>query len=178
MVKANQEFKVDTSNAIDVSHLEEWGFSPVAYAEINDKGKDRLTTVIPFEGKDDDFSTRQELIYLIVIDDCVVKVGGTYTGLKARLASYSAGTRANRKRGTCSTTNYHISETQYTSLVNGSDVEWWMFAIEPVEVSFDVPWDGKVSYSTKTYMKYESTLVDWINDQGYDVPLSPNTGVE
>lgn len=178
MIKANQEFSIDTSNAIDASSLEEWGFFPVAYAEINKKGKDRLTSVIPFEGKEDEFSTRQELIYLIVIDGCVAKVGGTYTGLKARLASYSAGTRANRKRGTCSTTNYHISESQYTSLVNGSEVEWWMLPIKPIKVSFDVPWNGKEAYNVKTYMKYESTLVDWITDQGYEVPLSPNTGVE
>ena len=178
MIKANQDFAVDMSNTIDVSELEEWGFFPVAYAEINEKSKDRLTKVTPFDGMKDSYTKRQELIYLIVIDGQVAKVGGTYTGLSARIASYSAGTRANRDRGTCSTTNYHISESQYTTLVNGSEVEWWILPIEPIEVSFIVPWKGEESYKTKTYMKYESTLVEWITDQGYDVPLSPNTGVE
>ena len=178
MIKVNQDYEVDTSTAMNVEDLEDWGFYPVAYAEMNEDGKDRLTIVTPYDGMEEDYNTRQELIYLMVIDGKVAKVGGTYTGLRQRIASYSAGTRGNRKRGTCSTTNYHISENQFTSLSNGRVVEWYMYPIAPIEVEFDVPWTGVENYNVKTYMKYESTLVDWINEQGYDVPLSPNTGVE
>jgi len=49
-------------------------------------------------------------VYLITINDKIVKIGGTKTSLKARFGSYSAGTRKNRKSGTCSTTNYIVSE--------------------------------------------------------------------
>ena len=104
--------------------------------------------------------------------------GGTYVGMKGRHQSYNCGTRKARKKGTCSVTNYNITETQYTAIMNDKKVEWYVFDVPNAEMVIDV-FGESVKYNTKTFYKYESTLCERYNTMvGHFPPLSVNSGVE
>ena len=68
-----------------------------------------------------------EYVYCLTYDRHIVKIGMTETSLKKRYQSYSCGTRKAMKKGSCSTTNYVITECNYASVINNHDVE--IFAI-------------------------------------------------
>ena len=69
-----------------------------------------------------------EYIYFLAYDKKIVKIGMTTTTIKSRYASYNCGTRKAMKKGSCSSTNYVISECNYTALKKGIKVE--IFAIK------------------------------------------------
>ena len=64
-----------------------------------------------------------EWIYCITYDSHIVKIGMTITSLKARYGSYLCGTRKAMFKGSCSTTNFVINETNYAALMSGVKVE-------------------------------------------------------
>lgn len=64
-----------------------------------------------------------EWLYLIVFNGRIVKAGMTITDLKSRYGSYSCGTRKAMSKGSCSTTNYIITECNYAALRQGMSVE-------------------------------------------------------
>ena len=82
------------------------------------------------EGVEYGHRKHEQWIYILAVDGRVCKIGQTTKTLVDRWASYSAGTRDNRvKRGTCSTTNYFISEIVRRALEEEVDVELYAYAI-------------------------------------------------
>ncbi|SVC38158.1 uncharacterized protein METZ01_LOCUS291012, partial [marine metagenome] len=63
-----------------------------------------------------------EWLYCLAYNGYIVKIGMTITSLKARYGSYSCGTRRAMKKGSCSTTNFIITECNFAALNNGLGV--------------------------------------------------------
>ena len=109
----------------------------------------------------------------------IVKIGGTYVGMKGRHGSYNCGTRKARNKGTCSVTNFNITETQYTAIREGKKVEWYVFDVPLAEATINLPWGDEIKYNAKTFYKYESSLCSKYQQlTGHFPPLSDNAGVE
>ena len=77
-------------------------------------------------------------MYIITFNGYIVKIGGTYTGMKNAITSYNCGARKAREKGTCSVTNYHCTEAQYTAIRDGKKVEWYVFDVPTQEVTANI----------------------------------------
>jgi len=64
-----------------------------------------------------------EWLYFLVYDNRIVKIGMTITTLKDRYSSYSCGTSRAMKKGSCSTTNFIISECNSLAVSKGMSVQ-------------------------------------------------------
>jgi|TARA_R100000030_G_C3211972_1_gene113595 hypothetical protein len=132
---------------------------------------------VPLDKHKDQYKKRGEVVYIIVFDGNVVKIGFTTDGMKNRHTSYNAGSRTTRKKGTPSTTNFHITESIYTALSDGKKVEWYAYDVPPAEVTTDCFGTGimktmKVSYGSEL----ESYLIDeYVRLKGHRPILSKNS---
>ena len=70
-----------------------------------------------------------EWLYCLVYDGRIVKVGMTITSLEDRYGSYSCGTDRAMKKGSCSTTNFIISECNALAMMNDINVEIYGIAV-------------------------------------------------
>ena len=83
-----------------------------------------------YNGKKIDYIEKHELwddndnewLYCLVYNGRIVKIGMTITSIRARYGSYSCGTARAMEKGSCSTTNYIISECNFAALKNGMNV--------------------------------------------------------
>ena len=123
------------------------------------------------KGLEDKYTSYRELIYAIVINGKIIKIGGTYVGLKGRHSSYNCGTRKARAKGTCSLTNFDITEYQYAAIRDGKRVEWYVFDVPLAEATVNLPWGEEITYNAKTYMKYESSLCHKYAELNGSVPI-------
>lgn len=64
-----------------------------------------------------------EWLYLIAYDNRIVKIGMTISSLEDRYKSYSCGTTRAMEKGSCSTTNYIITECNFNAVKKGLKVE-------------------------------------------------------
>jgi hypothetical protein len=178
------EYCIDFSKELSVQEFIQYGFYKIADATL--KSKERFLKnpeVNPIEyvvvpGLENQYNEYRELIYIIAIDDKVAKIGGTYVGMKGRHQSYNCGTRKARKKGTCSVTNFNVTEAQYAAICNGKKVEWYVFEVPLAESTINV-WGEEMTYNAKTYYKYESALCNKYQQITGKFPiLSSNSGVE
>ena len=158
------EYSRDFSNELSIDIFLKYGFYKICDAGLKPEYRFRDNPEVnPIQynvvkGLEEKYDSYRELIYAIVIDGKIVKIGGTYTGMKKRHGSYNCGTRKARAKGTCSVTNFDITEYQFTALVQGKTVEWYVFDVPLAETTVNLPWGDEISYNAKTYMKYESSL--------------------
>ena len=73
--------------------------------------------------------------------------------MKKRHGSYNCGTRKARAAGTCSVTNYNITETQYTAIREDRKVEWYVFDVPLAETTITLRWGDTFTYNPKTFYK-------------------------
>lgn len=97
-------------------------------------------------------------VYFIVIEGELVKIGKTDKTLSHRFASYTSGTEENRQRGTCSTTNYHLSQLFLYSLIDDRSVEIYGFSTPKIETTIEVL-GTKETVVFHTTLKYEKALL-------------------
>ena len=158
------EYSRDFSNELSIDVLLKYGFYKICDAGLKPEYRFRDNPEVnPIQynvvnGLEEKYESYRELIYAIVIDGKIVKIGGTYTGMKKRHGSYNCGTRKARAKGTCSVTNFDITEYQFTALRQGKTVEWYVFDVPLAEATINLPWGEEITYNAKTYMKYESSL--------------------
>ena len=158
------EYSRDFSNELSIDVLLKYGFYKICDAGLKPEYRFRDNPEVnPIQynvvkGLEEKYKSYRELIYAIVIDGKIVKIGGTYTGMKKRHGSYNCGTRKARAKGTCSVTNFDITEYQFTALRQGKTVEWYVFDVPLAEATINLPWGEEITYNAKTYMKYESSL--------------------
>ena len=158
------QYSRDFSNELSIDIFLKYGFYKICDAGLKPEYRFRDNPEVnPIQynvvkGLEEKYDSYRELIYAIVIDGKIVKIGGTYTGMKKRHGSYNCGTRKARAKGTCSVTNFDITEYQFTALVQGKTVEWYVFDVPLAETTVNLPWGDEISYNAKTYMKYESSL--------------------
>lgn len=180
------EYRVNLDNELDVEvFVHKYGFYKIAESKIKPESSFiRNPDVSPIEyyvtspNLRNIYEKYQELIYLICIDGKIVKIGGTYVGMKNRQASYNAGSQKARNKGTCSVTNYNVTQAQYAALSDGKTVEWYIYEVpeHPIIIS-DVFGDPEKAMP-KTYHTYETKLHNiYKNITGHYPPLSKNCGL-
>lgn len=159
-------------------------FTKIADAELKPKHRfDKNPQVNPIDYTVvdelvDSYKEYKELIYIITINGYVVKIGGTYTGMAKRHQSYNCGTRKARKKGTCSVTNYHLTEAQYTAIRDGKKVEWYVHEVPSQELNANI-WGRERTVTPKLYTFFEADLCQMYKEKAGHYPrLSKNAGVE
>jgi hypothetical protein len=179
------EYRIDFSQELSIEQFLKYGFYKIADATL--KSEERFIKnpeVNPIEyvvvpGLESKYNQYRELIYALCANTKIAKFGGTYVGMKGRHQSYNCGTRKARAKGTCSVTNFNITEAQYAAIRDGKTVEWYVFDVPLVEETVTPPWCEEVSYNAKTYYKYESSLCEKYKQlTGHFPLLSSNAGVE
>tara|TARA_Y100000389_G_scaffold178371_1_gene191486 strand:- start:2619 stop:3338 length:720 start_codon:yes stop_codon:yes gene_type:complete len=107
---------------------------PIKYnknGDLSKKQREYLTDDPDYKGKKIDYmglctewqEDANDWLYILSYNDHVVKIGMTVTSLKERYESYSCGTTRAMDKGSCSTTNFIISECNYTAKNKGMDVK-------------------------------------------------------
>ena len=142
-------------------------FVPVADivldSELSATGTKKRNTLIQFIPKisNEAFKKKNEWLYLLIINGNIVKIGGTRTGLKGRVASYLCGHHIEErgKSGDCSKTNGFIYNTFAFYLQLGCKIEMYGYELPKTEITIDI--FGKATKITaQTYHAYESTFLE------------------
>ena len=178
------EYQKDFSNELPVELFLQYGFYKICDAGLKPEYRFRDNPEVnPIQynvvkGKEEKYNSYGEYIYLLAIDGKIIKIGGTYVGMKGRHGSYNCGTRKARAKGTCSLTNFEITEYQYAAIRDGKKVERYVFDVPLAEATINV-WGEEMTYNAKTFYKYESSLCEKYSQlTGHFPILSDNAGVE
>lgn len=124
----------------------------------------------------DELKKENQWAYVLLIDGRIVKFGDTTKTLNDRWGSYSAGIKENRDRGTCSTTNYFISEVIREYLKKGIKVELWGYNIPTEVITIDVFGESKKAVvDVVTY--YESKLLELYQTTYNELPILGKNGL-
>jgi hypothetical protein len=146
--------------------------------EINLKGKKignkKRNTLIQFIPTIDDanFNEKNEWIYIFLINDRIVKIGGTRTGLKGRVSSYLCGHHIQErgKSGDCSKTNGFIYNTFEFYLRLGCKIEMLGYKLPKTEFTIDI-FENSVKILAQTFHAYETTFLEDYKKMYDDYPL-------
>ena len=115
----------------------------------------------------EDFTKKNEWLYLLVINNRIVKIGGTRTGIKGRIISYLCGHHIEErgKSGDCSKTNGFIYNT----------FEFYLNLGCKIEITINIL-DKETKIIAQTYHAYESTfLEDYKKNYNKNPILSDNS---
>ena len=126
------------------------------------KGQKKRNTLIQFIPKisNEEFNKKNEWLYLFIINGMIVKIGGTRTGLKGRVASYLCGHHIEErgKSGDCSKTNGFIYNTFEFYLQLGCKIEMYGYELPKTQIEIEI-FGKKFEITAQTYHAYESTFL-------------------
>jgi hypothetical protein len=126
-------------------------------------GQKKRSTVIQFVPTipAEDVNKKNEWLYLLVMNGRIVKIGGTRTGLKGRIASYLCGHHVEErgKSGDCSKTNGYIYNTFEFYLRLGCKIQMYGYELPKTEFTIKI-FDKDVRIAAQTYHAYESTFIE------------------
>lgn len=107
------------------------------------------------------FNKKTEWLYLLVINGMIVKIGGTRTGLKGRVASYLCGHHVGErgKSGDCSKTNGFIYNTFEFYLNLGCKIQMYGYELPKTEITIEI-FGKQTKITAQTYHAYESTFLE------------------
>lgn len=132
-------------------------------ANVKKDESEKRNTVIFFEPviSKEEIEKKNEWLYLITINDSIVKIGGTRTGLKGRFSSYISGhhTKERGKTGDCSKTNAFVYNTLDFYIQLGYEVKVYGYKIPKVALVIEVL-DENVEISPQMYHIYESKFLE------------------
>lgn len=102
-----------------------------------------------------------EWLYLITINNRIVKIGGTRKGLRARFGSYLCGyhIEKNRKSGKASETNKYVYNTLCSYLKKGYKVKYYGYKL-PTEKETRNIFGEETEIHPQYFHAYESKLLD------------------
>ena len=102
---------------------------------------------------------KKEWIYIITINNRIVKIGGTRDGIKNRFGSYLCGHHIpeRNKSGKASETNKYIYNTLYFYLLNGCDIKLYGYELPQEHITRSM-FGKDVKIRVQTYHSYESIL--------------------
>lgn len=125
-----------------------------------DKKRNTLIKFIPTISIDE-FNKKNEWLYLLVINGMIVKIGGTRTGLKGRIASYLCGHHIEErgKSGDCSKTNGFIYNTFEFYLNLGCKIQMYGYELPKTEINISI-FGKETKITAQTYHAYESTFLE------------------
>jgi len=91
----------------------------------------------------------------------IVKIGGTRTGLKGRIASYICGHHIEErgKSGDCSKTNGFIYNTFEFYLNLGCKIQMYGYELPKTEITIEI-FGKETKITAQTYHAYESTFLE------------------
>jgi hypothetical protein len=124
------------------------------------KKRDTLIQFVPTISSEA-FTKKAEWLYLIVINGLIVKIGGTRTGLKGRVASYLCGHHIEErgKSGDCSKTNGFIYNTFEFYLNLGCKIQMYGYELPKTEITIEI-FGKETKITAQTYHAYESTFLE------------------
>ena len=107
------------------------------------------------------FEEKKEWIYIITINERIVKIGGTRDGIKNRFGSYLCGHHIpeRNKSGKASETNKYIYNTLHFYLDIGCKIKLYGYEL-PQEYITRTVFGKDVKIRVQTYHSYESILMD------------------
>jgi hypothetical protein len=147
--------------------------------EIHNKGKNKgrkmRNTLILFEPTIEltEFNEdTSEWIYILTINNRIVKIGGTRTGLKGRVGSYLCGhhIKERGKSGDCSNTNAYIYNTFVFYAKLNCDIKMYGLKLPKTEVEIEIL-NKKVKVIAQTYHAYETIYMIDYQDKYKMVPV-------
>ncbi len=124
-----------------------------------------------------EWKQRNEWIYIFTINDRIVKIGGTRTGLAGRTTSYLCGhfTQDRGLSGKCSVTNAYMYNTFDHYIHQGNHIKMYGFVIPDVKVDVDV-WGNKKVVNAQVYTAFETAALEQYKKQTGNYPqLSDNS---
>jgi len=161
----------------------ECGVSFVKMASITLDASKRQTTIraTPYDGAEDAWKKSQEVVYALVADNRVVKIGGTRAGMKDRWNSYLCGHCVSERYkkdcskypGKMSGTNATIYHTIENSLLRGKGkAKWdiWCWVIPPLVATRTILGDD-VDVVVQMYHAYESRCIKKYKDITNVIPI-------
>ncbi len=163
-------------------------FKQVAVVELDTEinsttNRQKRQTVIRFSPTISaaEFAKKAEWIYLMVINDRIVKIGGTRTGLKNRTGSYLCGHHIPERgnSGDCSKTNGFIYNTFEFYLNIGCKIEMYGYEIPKAELVLDDVFGRSIRDGAQVFHIYESVALNAFNQRyGFNPILSDNADPE
>ena len=142
--------------------------------ELNKDNNKKRNTLIKFVPVIDKkiFEDKTEHIYIFLINERIVKIGGTRTGLKGRVGSYLCGHHIEErgKSGDCSKTNAFIYNTFYFYLCNNADIKMYAYKIPTIKHTCNIL-DENVEITLQTYHAYESIFLNDFKKLYGDFPI-------
>jgi hypothetical protein len=123
-------------------------------------GPDFDGKLIDYLGESPDWSgVGYEHVYCITFDKKIVKIGMSTTNLEKRFASYSCGTEKNMEKGSCSTTNFILTQNNYHAVLNEIEVEIFGIRI-PIEYRTIERWGREVEVPLSMARGIEELVTD------------------
>ena len=116
-------------------------------------------------------------VYIISINNRVVKIGQTDATLSSRFSSYQAGTRKNREKGTCSVTNWYCSEVWREALDRKLPVEIYVYPV-PTTVTNVPVFGNTISVRNKHAYVFEHALLNEYQSLSGRYPVLSNNNSE
>jgi hypothetical protein len=127
------------------------------------QGQKKRNTLIQFIPKisNEEFNKKNEWLYLLIMNGRIVKIGGTRTGLKGRVASYLSGHHIEErgKSGDCSKTNGFIYNTFEFYLQLGCKIEMYGYKLPETQITIEI-FGKETKITAQTYHAYESTFLE------------------
>tara|TARA_Y100000389_G_scaffold48935_1_gene44501 strand:- start:3338 stop:4123 length:786 start_codon:yes stop_codon:yes gene_type:complete len=144
-------------------------------------GEKKRNTVIKAVPDHQDWNTNCEIIYAIVCDGKIMKLGGTRTGMKERWGSYKCGhcvPERNKKDGSpypgkMSVTNAFLYHTIEDGLLRGEDWKFYIWRLPIVHITVDIL-GTPTTIIAQTYHAYESKIMQKFSQIAGDIPLLCN----
>ncbi len=168
----------------DELELEEFIFS-VQFIKVADivldnetkkNGEQKRNTVIRFTPTISKklWEFNDEWIYIMTMNNRIIKIGGTRNGLKSRCSSYLCGhhTVERGKSGKCSVTNAKVYNTFefYLNHIENVNLELYGYQLPVSTKNYDI-WGENVEIIVQTYHKYESMLLQKYKKQNGKFPV-------
>lgn len=154
-------------------------FVPVAKVILTppNSGRQTVITFDPVIPKPQWSEKTAQWIYILTIDNRIVKIGGTRNGLQQRTGSYLCGHHTEDRGGSgkCSVTNAYLYNTLEHVLRNGHQVDMYGYRIPSVNVNVDI-WGANTDVEAQVYNAFESKAMNtYARITGHNPQLSDNS---
>jgi hypothetical protein len=145
------------------------------YTSGKKQGNKKRKTLIALANFTDVIVPKVEWIYMFVINNRIVKIGGTRDGIKNRFGSYLCGHHIEErgKSGKASETNKYIYNTLFFYLNCGCDIKIYGCKLPIEEITRNV-FGRETKIRVQTYHSYESVLIDEFCKQTGFIPFLCN----
>lgn len=145
--------------------VDEYGFELAAKIEPDSTVKAGYSV----SSLNDKLCNTKGVIYILVDEEnSILKIGGSGSDLIGRWVSYRAGTQEARAKGTCSVTNYQVSE-----FIRSRTKPLYLYAYIPPVVKTTVNLFNKKTHTiqAEVWKDYEKFLLDDYADKMGQFPL-------